>query len=469
MQRLPINQPTQPDLRKQAYYAGLGQLASGVAFRSVGLKSVEAWNAMFPTMFEGALSNTPSISEVSAQRIATVFTCLNIRGETFGSLPFSVKKNTTTGPATDYKNKVHRLIHDRPNEYTTAFDFWNAIEKLKLAWGNAYAEIIRDSSFEPSALIILLPQDVKLEKSPSGDIYYKHKERVIRSTDILHFKNYTMDGLCGISSIRQNAMTLSLAMKLNQYNSSIIGDRPPGYLVAPPGVRPKDAQQKDQIKKQWDDRSKSTDSEVNTTASSLGGIPLLYGGVEFKSFSLPADDVAYIESAKLKDQDIYGIFRIPPTLAENYEKAPYNSSEQQDIVFVKYSLASIREIEQECTEKLFPESNKQTGTLYCKMDLRGLLRGDTNARKEFYGGLFNIGAITPNQICELEDLPTYGKDGDQHFVQGALVPIDKIADIAAQAAASKTPVSRAEIIKELREKIQPKLNGHYADIADILN
>lgn len=460
----------QGENRKLEYHVAMGAMAAGANFRAVGLKQWESWNAMFPLMFDGATATSPSVSELSAQKIATVFTCLNIRGETVGSLPFSVKKNTDTGPVTDYNNQVHRLIHDRPNEYSTAFDHWAAVEKLKLAWGDSFNEIVRDSSGVPKALYIREKPDVTIKVTPSGEIYYDYKGRIIRSTDMLHFKNYPMGGIYGVSSIRQNAMTLSLSMKLNQYNSAIIGDRPPGYLVAPPGVRPKDTQQKEQIKKQWDDRSKSGDSEIGTQASSLGGIPLLYGGVEFKSFSLPADDVAYIESAKLKDQDIYGIFRIPPTLAENYEKAPYNSSEQQDIVFVKYSLASIREIEQECTEKLFPESNKQTGTLYCKMDLRGLLRGDTNARKEFYAGLFNIGAITPNQICELEDLPTYGKDGDQHFVQGALVPIDKIADmVAAQSTAKAAPVTRAEIIKELREKIQPKLNGHYADIAEFLN
>lgn len=446
-------------------------MAAGINFRTVGLKQFDAWNAMFPMMFEGSSSNTPLVSETSAQKISTVFTCLNIRGETVGSLPFSVKRNTDKGPVTDYSNKVHRLIHDRPNEYSTAFDHWAAVEKLKLAWGDSYNEITRDFDYTPNGLHIREPWETTIKKTPSGEIYYEYKGRIIRSTDMLHFKNYPMNGYCGISSIRQNAMTLGIAQKLNQYNSSIIGDRPPGYLVAPPGVRPKDTQQKDNIKKMWDDRSKpeSDDVGVTTKPGNIGGIPLLYGGVEFKSFSLPADDVAYIESAKLKDQDIYGIFRIPPTLAENYEKAPYNSSEQQDIVFVKYSLASIREIEQECTEKLFPESNKQTSLLYCKMDLRGLLRGDTNARKEFYAGLFNIGAITPNQICELEDLPTYGKDGDQHFVQGALVPIDKIADMVAAQASAKQPVTRAEILKELREKIQPKLNGHYADIEQFLN
>jgi len=457
--------------RKLQYHIALGQMAAGANFRNVGLKQFDAWNQMFPTMFEGALSATPSVNETSAQKIATVFTCLNIRGETVGSLPFSVKRNTDNGPQTEYKNKVHRLIHDRPNEYSTAFDHWAAVEKLKLAWGDSYCEIERERDLTPSALYIREPWDVVIKKTPLGTIYYEYKGRLIRSTDMLHFKNYPMNGYCGISSIRQNVLTLSSSLKLNQYNNSIIGERPYGYLTSE--KRPKDLQQKGNVRSMWDKRDAESDEKdiANTsTPKTIAGIPYLYGGLEFKSFTLPADDVAYIESAKLKDQDIYGIFRIPPTLAENYEKAPYNSSEQQDIVFVKYSLASIREIEQECTEKLFPESNKITGELYCKFSLQGLLRGDTNTRKEFYSSGIQNGWLTPNQVCEFEDLPTYGKDGDKHFLQGALVPIDMIAEMITQKSAQPKPTAtREQIMEELRETLKSKLNGHYKEVAEYLN
>ena len=453
--------------RKQAYFAQMGALASRGEFRSIGLKSFEAWNQMFPTMFEGALSNTPAISETSAQRIATVFTCLNIRGETLGFLPFSSKKNTPTGPQTEYGN-LHRLIHDRPNPDTTAFDFWSTIEKWKLAWGNACAEIIR-SNADPVRFDLLEPWEMTFKIS-NGQVFYFYKNRPIRSTDILHFKNYSIDGKLGISSIRQNALTMSSSLKLTQYNNSIIGERPYGYLTSE--TRPKDLQQKANQRSLWDKRGTASD-EVDESkrgeVKNIAGIPYLYGGLKFQSFTLPADDVAYIESAKLKDQDIYGIFRVPPTLAGNYEKAPYNSSEQQDIVFAKYTLASLKEIEQECTEKLYPESNKLTQERYTKFSLNGLLRGDMNTRKEFYSSGIQNGWLTPNQVCELEDIPTYGKAGDQHFVQGALVPVEMIADMIKSKASAPTNQTRESIISELREKIRPKLNGHYADIEEFLN
>lgn len=450
------------------------RIASRFGFekRSVGLKQLEAWQAQFPTMFDGALSSTPAISETSAQKIATVFTCLNVLGETRGSLPFDVKENTSKGSVTVYNHPVHRLIHDRPNPYMTAFDFWSTVEKVKKAWGNCYVRIQRDSNFTPVALWILDSCYVQVINN-NGVIYYNNKGDIYQSTEVLHFKNYSTDGICGISSIRQNALTLGLSLKLTQYNSSIIGERPYGYLTSE--KKPKDLQQKGQMRSQWDKRDSSSDENDHTDttkAKTIGGIPYLSGGLEFKSFTLPADDVAYIESAKLTDQDIYGIFRVPPTFAQNWERAPYNSSEQQDIVFAKYSLASIRGDEQECNEKLFPESNKSTGQYYCKVNLRGLLRGDTNTRKEYYTSLIQNGVMSPNMAAEFEDLPTY-EGGDQHFIQLNMVPVDKIADVVEsqikKSSGAGQTQSREQIMAELKEKIRPKLNGHFKEIEEFLN
>jgi len=462
-------EPDKPDLRKMEFYSGMGQIAAKTEFRSVGLKSLEAWQAQFPMMFEGADSKTPSVTETSAQRISTVFTCLNVLGETRGSLPFGVKITTPTGAKTVYNNPVHRLIHDRPNPYTTAFDFWSTVEKLKRAWGNAYAEIERGPDYQPIAFWLRESWEVSIEKS-GNDLFYKYKGRNIRHTDMLHFKNYSLDGICGISTIRQNALTIGHSLKLTQYNSSVIGDRPPGYLTSE--KRPKDLQQKNAQRSLWDKRSSSDDekTESEPKMTMMGGIPYLYGGLEFHAFTLPADDVAYIEGAKLSKSDIYGIFRIPPTFGQDWENAPYNSSEQQDIVFAKYSLASIRGDEQECNEKLFPESNKTASNpLYTKCDVRGLLKGDTKARTEYYTSLIQNGVMSPNMAAELEDFETY-EGGDQHFIQLNMVPVDKIAEvIQSQIAAKSSPVTRQSVIDEIKKEMKSKMNGHYAEIEPFLN
>ncbi len=231
------------------------------------------------------------------------------------------------------------------------------------------------------------------------------------------------------------------------------------------------------MKSQWTgarDEKELNKKNSDVKTGMMGDIPLLYGGMEFKALTLPADDVQYIQSNDINDREIYGMFRMPPTMVENWEKAPYNSSEQQDIVFAKYTLADIRGTEQELTEKLLPESNKNArNKMFFKFNLNGLLRGDSTTRANFYRTLLNLAAITPNMIADFEDLPTY-EGGDKYYIQMNMIPVDMIADFVkskSNTQQSNTPAdtaTREMIIEELRDQIKSRLNGHYKDVADIL-
>lgn len=453
---------------KLSYQIRLGQLASEKRSGTAGLTQIELWKEMFPEMFIGFDGKAPAVTEKSAQKIATVFACLNVLGETYGSLPLDVKQNTDKGKLTRSDLNIHYLLHDRPNSHTTAFDFWSTMQKQRKAWGNSYVEVKRNRrSYEPESFWLLKPWEVEVKVSESGEVYYRSKERIIDSSNILHFKNYSENGYIGLSSIRQNALTMGLGLKLKQYNSSIIGERPYGYLSS--ATRPKDMQTKRGMQDQWQNPNKNegkNDTE-RYKMGSMGGIPVLYGGLEFHSMTLPADDVQYIESANLNDRDIYAIFRMPPTMVENWTAAPYNSSEQQDIVFSKYSLADIRGVEQEINEKCFPESNKTAKEkLYVKFNLQGLLRGDSASRANLYKTLVNAAAMSPKQVADLEDLPTDGVS-NEYFMQLNMAPVNLLGEIHQKNGVQ--PKSEEQIRAEIRDEVKARLNGHYKDVADIFN
>jgi len=395
------------------------------------------------------------VSKRTAIRISTVYTCLNILGETVGSLPFDVKQETKKGKVTAYDHPAYKLIHDRPNPFTNAFDFWSTQVKLAKAWGNAYA-IIQKQMADPVALWIMPPWDVEI-LIRNGAVFYKQMStgRVFDHTEVLHFKNFSLDGINGLSAIQENMETIGHRQKLQQHNQSLVGSRPHGYLSA--SVPPKDKAQKENLEKMW--------SKADQGVDEVGGIPLLYGGLEFKSLTLPAEAVAYIDSLKLTNQEIYGIFRIPPSVAQDYERATFSNAEQQDLVMVKHTLTPlIKGIEQECNAKLFREDNYTSAQPYfCKFNLNGLLRGDLNAQKEFFKTMVTNGIYSPNRVLELMDENTY-EGGDRRYVQGAMVPVDMIESFYA----AKSGGKKSKISKEQNEKLKSKLNGHYQDVMDIL-
>lgn len=410
----------------------------------------------FPSLFE-AFPDGATVSKRNAVKISAVYTCLNILGETFGSLPFDVKQDTATGRKTRKDHPVYKLIHDRPNPYTTAFDFWSTQVKLIKAWGNAYAFIERGADGNPSALHIIHPQDVKIYRHTTGEVVYHvtKTNQWLPYTEVLHFKNFSLDGITGLSAIDENRVTIGSAKKLKDYNNSLIGQRPYGYLTAP--TPPKDQNTVDNMKGMWTGKNKTGTTQV-------GDIPLLYGGLEFKALTLPADAVAYIESSELTEQDIYGIFRIPPTLAQNYKRATFSNAEQQDLVFSKYSLAMRTAIEQECNYKLFPESNYQSNEpYYCKFNLKGILAGDIKTRTEFYRLGLTLGLFSQNDVLQLEDMEGF-EGGDRRYIQGAMIPLDMVDEFIRKGGKASPAVS-----EEKRSKLKSILNGHYQHVIDILD
>ncbi len=473
MEKYQFKATTEELEKRKAFHADLGiQMRAGV-----GMKDPEVWNNIFSDWSINATA--PNVSISSAQRLSIVYTCLNVLGETRGSLPCEVIQNTDNGCVSIPQHPVYRLVHDRPNPYMTAFDFWATIEKLKKAWGNAFVEIERDARMNPINLWIRYPWLVSYIRTQTSEFYYNFEGRTIRNSDMLHFKNYSMNGYEGLSVIKQNALSIGAGLKLKEYNSKIVGDRPYGFLTT--DVKPKDIQAKEGMVGLWKKKDDTTTVKnpitgVKTDKVTIGqalNIPLLYGGVQFQQLSLPADDVAYIESTNLTNTDIYGIFRVPPTFGQDYKNTPYKGAEQQDLVFVKYSLASIRGDEQECTEKLFPESNKsEKNNYYIKFNLKGLLAGDHASRGEFYTSLFNIGALCANDIREMEDMPHY-EGGNTFYVQGALMPVDLMAEfIQSKITQSKSKeTSKKQLVKEtkalMRGMAKEKLNGHFKDIEAI--
>jgi len=56
----------------------------------------------------------------------------------------------------------------------------------------------------------------------------------------------------------------------------------------------------------------------------------------------------------------------------------------------------------------------------------GLLRGDAASRAQYYTPLFNIGVFSQNEIRALEDMNSIGPEGDKHFVQVNVTPVDQV-------------------------------------------
>ena len=69
--------------------------------------------------------------------------------------------------------------------------------------------------------------------------------------------------------------------------------------------------------------------------------------------------------------------------------------------------------EQELNRKLL--ADRELTTHFFKFQTNELLRGDADSRADYYRKLFEIGALSPNEIRTMEDMNKIDK-GDEYFV-----------------------------------------------------
>jgi HK97 family phage portal protein len=375
-----------------------------------------------------------TVSERRAHGLSTVYTCINVRSRTIASLPIN--------PMLEEKG-VKRIINDHPvydplaqqaNNYMSSAQMFLTSMIHSDSWGNSIIGINRDSRNKPYSFDLIEPGDWDVTKL-EGEAFYKINGEMYTSKDVLHFRWFSLDGLMGISPIRQNQILMGSAFKQARYQGMTLGQRPPGILHYEGTLTP---DQRAQNQKSWE------------KDQSLGKVPILSGKWGYEPIIIPPGEAEYVQTANLTTQEIYGIYQLPPTFAQNYERATWANAEQADLVYAKHTITPIcRIIEQECNMKLFTEKEKKNH--FVKFNMNGLLRGDITARAAFYTAMRNIGGMNGNEIRDREDMNSY-EGGEIFTVQGANVPIDQLKEFYSSKVATSAP-------NEERPRNGQKLNG----------
>ena len=350
------------------------------------------------------------VDYTEGSQIDAAFIAISTVSREVSSTPIDIKQNSDRGPQKLNNHPVYRLLAVRPNKNMSAINFWYSVVWCYLTQGNSYNLIIRDGNFNPVQIIPLLPERVRVEVS-GGEKFYVYNGQAIPSRDILHFHQYTIDGVTGISPIEWNQRLFVSKVNQQDYSDNSMGNKPNGFLSGDLSE-----EQLNQLGKNWTERI------------SKGEMPLLNGSdAKFNSVTIPPNDAQFLETSKYSDQKVYGIYNLPPTFAQDYEDGIKANAEQQALTLIKHTLiAHYMIIEQECNEKLFTERNKKAeNPLFVKFNQWGKLRGDTKATNEQIRTVLTLGTWTINEVREkIYDMPKLeGNIGDKVYMQGAMVEI----------------------------------------------
>lgn len=368
----------------------------------------QAFNSMFATrsqmeqqvsnsflgvsLFGGSSKGTLATSK-TAFTLSAFYNGVEQLSNDIAKLPKSIKQKKGSRREDFADHPVNYLIANRPNDMMTAFDFWKVNVVSVIIKGNSYSRIMRDANTgEVKAFLHLASEDVTVLKY-QNKLYYKYKGETIDSADMLHFKHLTFDGIMGVSVIAFAAKQLGISIDSQTYQQGVYKDRGLGY-----GVIESDLAVHKDTKKMIEEGFSAKMASENKFK-----VPMLDEGMKYKSISITPAEAQFLESNKSGVIEVCRWLNIAPHKLKELGNANYSNIQQQSIEHVQDSLLPwIVRMEQEITNKIF--TDKEKASLYVKFNEKSLLRGDLEARKNYYTAMVYAGIMTRNEARELEDM-----------------------------------------------------------------
>ncbi|MFA5075773.1 MAG: phage portal protein, partial [Candidatus Babeliales bacterium] len=119
-------------------------------------------------------SSGENVTADTALTVAAVYACVRVLAETVASLPLFIYQTRTDGGKDPVRqHPLWDLLHNKPNQDQTAYEFFEqGMAHLNLR-GNAFSQKIREAS---GRIVELIPQDpsmVKVERGEDGRLIYK--------------------------------------------------------------------------------------------------------------------------------------------------------------------------------------------------------------------------------------------------------------------------------------------------------
>ena len=124
------------------------------------------------TLTGGTTASGIAVNENTALNSSAVFAAVRLLSEAVASLPLHTYERQEDGKRRALEHPVASLLSKRPNDYMTSYSLRETMMGHCLMWGNSYAEIVRDGAGNPTALLPITPDRIRIEIDDSGQIVY---------------------------------------------------------------------------------------------------------------------------------------------------------------------------------------------------------------------------------------------------------------------------------------------------------
>ena len=353
-----------------------------------------------------------------ALTLTSVWNAIRLLSESVSSLPITVYRKENNGDKVeDVNNRIYNLIKFKPNNFQNKITFFEYVMYSVLTDGNAYVQIVRDNSANPVQLLPLNPDYVNIFIKENELFYQMDGGSVLDSSDVLHIKLITDDGIEGLSPIDQCAKAINWSLSMEEFGSTFFKN----------GAKPSSVLSTDRaLSETAIERLKNSFNSSYAKLKSSNSTIILEEGLSFKPISISPEQAQFLASRQFGIEEIARIFNIPPHMLKDLSKSSFNNIEMQSQEYVTYTLMPyLTRIEQEMNLKLF--RTNELGKTFVEFNVNGLLRGDVKTRNEAYKTAIQNGYMSINEVRQKENLNSI-EGGDQHFIPMNMTTIENIGD-----------------------------------------
>jgi HK97 family phage portal protein len=386
----------------------------------------------------GATRQTTAGEQVgpgTALQLSAYFAALRAISEDLMKLPLVVQRQVGNRVEKLPDHPVSVMFRSRVCPDVSASAFRETTVAHCASWGNGYAEIVRNGAGQVAQLWPIHPSRVQPIRDDNGRLFYRVRsdlalrqpDAILGPAEMLHPHGLGGDGVTGYSVCGLAAESLGVALASQRFAAAFYGNGANvGGVLKSPGKLTDKAWQR--LRESW--------SGVYQGPENAGKVAILEEGLDYSRTTIPPNEAQFLESRQFSIEEIARWFRMPPHKLQHLLRSTNNNIEHQSIEYVTDTLMpwAVR-FEREIDAKILDGA----GDLTIKHDFSALLRGDNNARANFYRTMVTLMIMTPNECRAAEGMNPGPPELDKFYGQGAMMPVEKLGQQAPAAPPQEDP------------------------------
>lgn len=360
----------------------------------------------------------------SAERVLglpAVFRATKLISGKLGGLPWQVFRQTADGREEDSNHQAARFFANC-NPYFGLRTLISCLVSHALLRGNGYGLLI---GF-PATRVEILDPSVTRPVVSNGEIVYETKinkqTRTFGAESILHVKNLSHDGYCGLSVVDLLRQSLGIAIVHEDWEKSIYDNgATPLTVIEMPGSF-HDEDEANLWRKGW--------KEKMTGTANAGETAILTLGAHLNRLPLNMEDAQFLQSKEFDLRTVALATGCPPHKLASNINVSYSSLESEERAFLSDCLEDwIQAILEEFNLKLRTEDEKRNDKITIDCNRKALVRTDAATEQTILNSQLLNMQLTPNMIAKMQNRPLLPADiGDQYLMPANTVFAEQAAE-----------------------------------------